>query len=108
MAMRDYANPRRNYANSRAAGAALKRLLKQVSGDGQVTATLVLPLTGHMIELRTFIRRTLRHFFRNFGRGTEVTGKRHGVEWLHLRGRNRVHFLHGFAVWQIDRVTLAG
>ncbi|GME31992.1 hypothetical protein ACJ2_09420 [Pantoea sp. QMID2] len=63
MAMRDYAKERRNYANSRAAGAALKGLLKQVSRNGQVTATLVLPLAGDVVELRTFIGCTLRHFF---------------------------------------------
>lgn len=63
MAMRDYANQRRNYANSRAADAALKGLLKQVRGDGQVAATLVLPLTGDVVELRPSVGRTLRHFF---------------------------------------------
>lgn len=63
MAMRDYAKQRRNYANSRAAGAALEGLLKQVSRNGQVAATLVLPLTGDVVELGTFIGCTLCHFF---------------------------------------------
>lgn len=62
MAMHDYAKQSR-FVSSRAAGAALKGLLKQVSRNGQVTATLILPLAGDMVELRTFIGCTLRHLF---------------------------------------------
>ena len=82
-------------------------LFEQIGGHGQVAAALVLPLTGHVVELRAFRRGAFGHRFGDFRRRAEVASESDGIERLHLRGGDSVHFPDLRAVRQAYGIALA-
>ena len=58
-----------------------------------------------MVELRPFLRRTLRDLVRDFRHVAVVAGKFDAVERHHLRGSGVVQLFNFGTVWQRNRIT---